>query len=1152
MKNKQSSNIKTRILSVFTLGVLLTSTALSIPANADSLSIANRDDVYNKLDAAAQINVIMNNLKKCFNGGSTYNSTSGGVSGLSGKDLSAGKIFKDAGWLSNKAHSTSLWLEQIIQTPADPNYTPDSAINCYEGQDYGVGLMQEYQKITGLSMAEIVCKGGKGLIYQRAKTQTGNGNYSVPHYVYGEDKNCSSMNDTGAVYVIKENWSDGLKESYEAFRNKSDNPYLPTYDEIGMFNNTDGYFNYIKDYNIMCKADVTDSKPNDTDATALTTYENSNTKIIAKTKYYHVTENKTWTYSLSEDNPVKSCQQLLDRMHELEDTYNGVYDSSSSISVTDDRKNGYEGIILAKLKKACDEMKDQDGKPAYDSLYKKLEEITKDEEASEDDKQKAQESMDKISAAKQKGTYVEITGKKTDKEGQTFQCLNIDQMQIIVDNYTNPVDNIGANSTENDENEACYAGAGAMGWLLCPAIMSLEGLMDQVYSFIEEHFLKIRSDSIFNGTGSGQFRTNGVHEAWSKLQAIANIIFIIFFIVVLFSQITGVGISNYGIKKMLPKLIVTAVLINLSYIICAVLVDLSNVLGVGLRGLLESGLGIQAAQGASTGATVSGFLVAGSITLATIIIAVCINPGLVVTLLLFLGSAAIAVLFLWLILVVREVVVILGIVLSPVAFACSALPNTESLFKKWMKIMQAMLLLYPLCSLVVGGGQFAGRILASVGQSNTELGWTFNLAAMVAQVVPFFFIPSLLKGTLAGLGTLGAKLAQGQRALNANTMGRIRNSDRYKDFQMRSRAGMKADGTLSKRGELMNRGPLKAFNRGTNAARASYLGRKGQIDRMNKYSDPKYLEAARVADEDKAYNEEIANAVTLFNANGTSGEDLAKIVQDTGAQSAEGIAALQRLSQMNDFDHLHEAMDGIDASKLNARQRDIVGDTLMSLKGDDKIAAMYGKQIRKYTKDSGFTSLDSYMKSDKFKTDFQNFSGQDLATQDDKVLQSKLFQSAMLNSASNDQWAGMVASTGDLNQKNLDQVNSIIGKKIESEVSAGISSENSVFSGASGVQVSSISESTIDTITANGGDAKKIFAGGISEINAPNNAATRANMNSNAKTKLGVHEAPTVLGHGTYALNSDPNNRVHLTQLNNGKYVDDGGFEVDITKYNKV
>lgn len=1115
MKSK-IHNIQKRVACLFIACVLGLSSLLALPVGAASISIANQDDIYEKLRTAAQINVLMNNLKKCFNAGSVYNYTSGSMLALSGSNLASGKVFYKPGGtsLTNTDHSTTLWLEDMIQG----NGGDDGAIWCWQGQDEGSGLLQIYQEITGQSYADIVCNEGKGRIFQRAKyynpDTTG---YGMGYYTYADsDENCSSMNDSGAMYVLKSDWEDGLKASYNAWKSKADNKYLPKYNEIGLFNNIDGYFNYLEDYNKKCAADVYDKKPSGTTVVDLTTYEKSENKIVAKTKYYHVTENKSWKYGSSADNPVTTCQGLLERMHELESNYNKVYDETSDIKTDDDRKDGYEGIILAKLKKACDEMKDQEGKPAYDNLYKKLEEITKDEEASEDDKQKAQESMDKISAAKQKGTYVEITGKKTDEEGQTFQCLNIDQMQIIVDNYTNPLDNIGANGTENDENEACYAGAGAMGWLLCPAIMSLEGLMDQVYSFVEEHFLKIRSDSIFNGAGSGQFRTNGVHEAWSKLQAIANIVFIIFFIIVLFSQITGVGISNYGIKKMLPKLIVTAVLINLSYIICAVLVDLSNVLGVGLRGLLESGLGIQAAQGAGAGATVSGFLVAGSITLTTIIIAVCINPGLVVTLLLFLGSAAIAVLFLWLILVVREVVVILGIVLSPVAFACSALPNTESLFKKWMKIMQAMLLLYPLCSLVVGGGQFAGRILASVGQSNAELGWTFNLAAMVAQVVPFFFIPSLLKGTLAGLGTLGAKLTQGQRALNANTMGRIRNSDRYKDFQMRSRAGMKDDGTLSKRGELMNRGPLKAFNRGTNAARASYLGRKGQIDRMNKYSDPKYLEAARVADENKAYNEEIANAVTLFNEKGTSGVELADIVRESGAQSAEGIAALQRLTQMKDFENLHKAMSHIDASGLNARQQDIIGDTLMSMKGDDKIAAMFGKQIRKYDKNNpdspGPKTLQEYMKSSKFETDFQNFSGQELATQDDKVLQSALFQNAMLQHASNDQWTGMVAATGDLNQKNLNQVNSIISKKVQSEVSAGTSPENSVFSGASATQVSTISSSTLDAIGEE--KAKQVFRGSIEELNSSNNANLRANMNANVKTRLGIREAQSTVNQG--------------------------------------
>lgn len=1156
MKSK-IHNIQKRVACLFIACVLGLSSLLALPVGAANISIANQDDIYEKLRTAAQINVLMNNLKKCFNAGSVYNYTSGSMSALSGSNLASGKVFYKPGstGLTNTDHSTTLWLEDMIQG----NGGDDGAIWCWQGQDDGNGLLQIYQEITGQSYADIVCNEGKGRIFQRAKYMPDMSGYGMGYYTYADsDENCSSMNDAGAMYVLKSDWADGFKASYNAWKSKADNKYLPKYDEIGLFNNIDGYFNYLEDYNKKCDADVYDKKPSGTTVVDLTTYEKSENKIVAKTKYYHVTENKSWKYGSSADNPVTTCQGLLERMHDLESNYNKVYDNTSDIKTDDDRKDGYEGIILAKLKKACNEMKDQEGKPAYDNLYKKLEEITKDEEASEDDKKKAQESMDKISAAKQKGTYVEITGKKTDEEGQTFQCLNIDQMQIIVDNYTNPLDNIGVNGTGDDENEACYAGAGAMGWLLCPAIMSLEGLMDQVYSFIEEHFLKIRSDSIFNGTGSGQFRTNGVHEAWSKLQAIANIIFIIFFIVVLFSQITGVGISNYGIKKMLPKLIVTAVLINLSYIICAVLVDLSNVLGVGLRGLLESGLGIQAAQGAGAGATVSGFLVAGSITLASIIIAVCINPGLVVTLLLFLGSAAIAVLFLWLVLVVREVVVILGIVLSPVAFACSALPNTESLFKKWMKIMQAMLLLYPLCSLVVGGGQFAGRILASVGQSNAELGWTFNLAAMVAQVVPFFFIPSLLKGTLAGLGTLGAKLAQGQRALNANTMGRIRNSDRYKDFQMRSRAGMKADGTLSKRGELMNRGPFKAFNRGTNAARASYLGRKGQLKRMDKYSDKDYLAAARVAEDDRVYNEEVANALTLFDSQGaTSADLLAAVSKDGGARS---IAAIQKLAQKKDFNGIQQALATIDVAGLNPNERNKLGQTLAAMQDTDVIAGLYGKKLLKGDKYS-YADYAKGNAKDKngnsiVQKDLRNVDGAKLGRLDDNVYDSNStfdYSQILRDNMSSDQMASLVSSTGDLNSKNLDKVNEhIIGKKIADEVSNGVRAEDSVFSGASGAQVSGISESTIDAINSNGGDAQKIFASGISEINSPKNAAIRVNMNSNAKTKLGVHETPTVLGHGTYALNSDPNNRVHLTQLDNGKYVDDGGFEVDITKYNKV
>ncbi|MCZ6324111.1 hypothetical protein O5165_25825, partial [Escherichia coli] len=43
------------------------------------------------------------------------------------------------------------------------------------------------------------------------------------------------------------------------------------------------------------------------------------------------------------------------------------------------------------------------------------------------------------------------------------------------------------------------------------------------------------------------------------------------------------GLNNYSIKKMLPRLIVAAILVNLSYYICAIAVDISNILGHSLQ-----------------------------------------------------------------------------------------------------------------------------------------------------------------------------------------------------------------------------------------------------------------------------------------------------------------------------------------------------------------------------------------------------------------------------------------------------------------------------------------------------------------------------------------------------------------------------------------
>ncbi len=823
--------IKKRITSIFFLSVILVSSLIIAPASAKRITVvAKQDDVFQKLQDAAMLNVIMNNLIKCFNAGSTYNYTSGGLSALSGSSIKSGKVFKKPGssGITNTDHSTSLWLEDAIQG----NGGDDGAIWCWQGQDEGNGLLQLYQEITEQSYAEIVCNEGKGRIFQRAKYEYSySGGYyggGTGWYAYVDDTNCSSLSDTGAVYLLKSDWKAGLEASYNAYRASSDNQYLPLFSDIGKYNNIDGYFNYLKDYNLKCSADIYDSKPDSTTVYPLTSYERTETKIVARTKYYHVTENKTWANSLSADNAVKSCTGLLERMSTLETQYNGVYDSDSTISTNDDRLAGYEGIILAKLKTACNNLKDEEGNPAYETLLTKFQETLDSEDATEEMKATAQEGIDKINAAKTKGTFVTVSGTKTSSEGQTFQCLDVEGLALTLDEYQAAID--WENTVLNNANSepTCYDGAGSLGWILCPLLESTGKAVTFLYEKVIEPYLQINVE-LFSGTaqekdaatGAVVQQAEGSVGAWSVFRDISNLALIVFFLVILFSQITGFGIDNYGIKKLLPKIIVTAVLINLSYIICQLAVDLSNILGYNLKHMMD--LMAESITLSDTAEYTRGYSAAGNVisTLVPILtvgiaaLAIWAEGLIAVALAVLVAviSALVGIFFVFALLSVRQAGVILLVVISPAAMVCYMLPNTKSLFNKWLKAFQGLLLLYPICGLLIGAGNFASKILLSTGAGAND--FFVALSAMLINIVPFFFIPTLLKGCFAAMGNIGARISGLGKGISGQAKSRINNSgvarrgrEQRAEYHRMRRAGVKYDEkgnlVLTKRGQRQN------------------------------------------------------------------------------------------------------------------------------------------------------------------------------------------------------------------------------------------------------------------------------------------------------------------------------------------------------------
>lgn len=363
---------------------------------------------------------------------------------------------------------------------------------------------------------------------------------------------------------------------------------------------------------------------------------------------------------------------------------------------------------------------------------------------------------------------------------------------------------------------------GGLGWLICPVMTFVANINDAAYGAISG-FLDIKPAILGDNSN-----TSGAKQGWNFFRNIANAIFAVIFLWIIFSQISNVGVSNYGIKKILPRLIIGALLVNLSYYLCQIFVDLSNILGHTLKDALEAGargIGTEseaAGWGSAIAATIVG--VGGVAAFAALAIGI---PTLV--------AGFLAIMTVFIILVVRQAGIILLISMSPIAFAAWLLPNTEDLFKKWMKMFRGLLLVFPIISLLYGAGKLAGAVLAAsatVDPNNPDE--TLHLVALAAATMPLLATPFVLQNSLSSLGSIGAKIGK----MSANAHGRFagnvkgtakRRTDnsvigdtkrKYADFMDRRRAKKRASGWRAKR-DNNSFGQFMGWDKGGARARAA-------------------------------------------------------------------------------------------------------------------------------------------------------------------------------------------------------------------------------------------------------------------------------------------------------------------------------------------
>lgn len=428
-----------------------------------------------------------------------------------------------------------------------------------------------------------------------------------------------------------------------------------------------------------------------------------------------------------------------------------------------------------------------------------------------------------------------------------------------------------------------------IGWVVCPTMRSIARLADYGFAYINKNFLRIDYNLTANNSGT--------YKAWELMRNIANGLFVVAFMVLIYSQLTGRGAGGYNIKRMLPRLILAAVAVNLSYFLCVILIEVTNIVGDSILAIfaeLSSRVGrtIMPIGGASNSSLIAAFQDGTLTVLTTSVLSktgvawVLLAPVAAVTISIATISAVMLVL-----LIMRKTVVAMLILASPILFVAYLLPNLERFFFQGARLFVQLLVLYPIIALLLGTGQVVSATIVSVGSNDANYrvsGDSYfarnggsgsaitDLTAAAAAVLPLLGVWFIFKNMNSIMNTAGSRLS-------ASIRGRQGSGD--KDARV---TGQATKGAANVKG---NAGIAGAFNRRQAFSRNK---RKRSIGESSLTGEdtagsaiPAQNRRAGIPESGAALQNAFGNTPNA----GTSAEDEAKRLEDLQAARLEGQAS---------------------------------------------------------------------------------------------------------------------------------------------------------------------------------------------------------------------------------------------------------------------
>ena len=299
-----------------------------------------------------------------------------------------------------------------------------------------------------------------------------------------------------------------------------------------------------------------------------------------------------------------------------------------------------------------------------------------------------------------------------------------------------------------------------LNWLMCPIAEGLAGVAKSLDSGIND-MMTIDTGRIFAGD-------SGYHTAWAAMRNYALIFLVIATLIIIISQALGFEILDaYTVRKVLPRLLIAAVAMSLSWQLMSFFVTLTNDLGAGIRGIIYAPFSsLQPSGGVTLGG--QGFL------LTELLGAGAIWALGVFGMLSFLATAALAVAVAFLVLVLRNILIIMLIIFAPIAIVCYILPNTKKVYDIWLDSFAKGLMMFPIIAAFIAVGR-VGAVVAS-----RQGGGLNSFVAFVSYFAPYFLLPLTFKFAGGAIGAIGG-------AVHNSTGGMRRGLSKYRSDSARRR-----------------------------------------------------------------------------------------------------------------------------------------------------------------------------------------------------------------------------------------------------------------------------------------------------------------------------------------------------------------------------